>query len=85
MHRTETNSPMLRLGAATDARSATAGTDRLLLNVTDVAQLLGIGRNLTYELVREKRLPHIRLGRRILIPREALDNWLLREAEAAKH
>lgn len=51
-------------------------TERLLLNVCEVAQMLGIGRNLAYELVRENKLPHIRLGRRIFIPHEALHAWL---------
>ena len=56
--------------------------NKLLLSVCEVAQLLGIGRNLAYELVREKRLPHIRLGRRILIPRQTLSRWLSNEMTA---
>jgi len=55
-------------------------SDRLLLSVCEVAKLLGIGRNLAYELVRENKLPHIRLGRRIFIPREALQKWLWSES-----
>jgi len=75
-------------GSRTMQRNQPELHERLLLNVCDVAQLLGIGRNLAYELVRQNRLPHIRLGRRILIPREALWLWLekessIRTAEAA--
>ena len=53
--------------------------DRLLLNISEVASLLAIGRNLTYELVRTGNLPHVRLGRRVLIPRDALLAWIQSE------
>lgn len=33
----------------------------------------GLGRTATYQAVREGRLPHVRLGRKVLIPRDALD------------
>ena len=45
----------------------------LLLTVAEAAKLLGIGRNLAYELVTQGRLPHVRLGRRVLIRRCGLD------------
>jgi excisionase family DNA binding protein len=35
-----------------------------------------IGRNTLYRFIREGRIPHIRLGRKILIPRSALERWL---------
>jgi len=42
--------------------------------------MLGIGRNAAYELVRSGRLPHLRFGRTIRVPVEALHSWLLRES-----
>ena len=51
-------------------------TDRLTLTVEEAAQLLGISRALGYELVARGELPSIRLGRRILVPRRALDALL---------
>jgi len=64
-----------------DGRDAsTIGDERLLLPVKEAAKLLSISRNLAYELVTQKRLPHIRLGRRILIPRFGLEEWIAREA-----
>lgn len=54
---------------------------RLLLTVPEAAELLRISRNLAYELVTQGRIPHIRLGRRVLIPRQGLENWIAREAE----
>jgi len=46
--------------------------DRLTLSVPEAARLLGIGRGLAYELVRQGKLPALRLGRRLLVPRVAL-------------
>lgn len=53
----------------------------LLLTVPEAARLLGISRNLAHDLVAQGRLPHIRLGRRILIPRFGLEQWIAREAD----
>jgi len=52
--------------------------ERLTLTVNEAAHLLGISRGLAYELARCGRLPVIRLGRRILIPRVALEKMLSR-------
>ena len=52
----------------------------LVLTVPEAAELLRISRNLAYELVHQGGLPHIRLGRRILIPRFGLEQWIAREA-----
>ncbi len=51
-----------------------------MLTVSEAALDLRISRNLAYELVSQGRLPHIRLGRRVLIPRHSLDEWIVREA-----
>ncbi|MEM9653709.1 MAG: helix-turn-helix domain-containing protein [Actinomycetota bacterium] len=51
-------------------------SDRLTLTVTEAADLLGICRATAYECVRRGELPSITLGRRILIPRSALDDLL---------
>ena len=52
----------------------------LLFTVPEAARLLRISRNLTYELVRRNVLPHIHLGRRILIPRRELNQWVAHAA-----
>ncbi|MDA8281341.1 MAG: helix-turn-helix domain-containing protein [Actinomycetota bacterium] len=54
-----------------------AAIDRpLVLSVNDAAYLLDISRGLAYELVARGELPAIRLGRRIVIPRVALEELL---------
>lgn len=54
--------------------------DRLLLSVKDAAASLSIGRNLCYELIAQGHIPHVRLGRRILVPRAGLETWIARES-----
>jgi excisionase family DNA binding protein len=57
-----------------------AGLEPVLLTVDETASLLRISRNLAYELIAQNRLPHIRLGRRILVPRRGLETWIAEEA-----
>ena len=56
------------------------GSELAVLTVAEAARVLRISRNLAYDLIAQGRLPHLRLGRRILIPRHGLDVWILREA-----
>jgi excisionase family DNA binding protein len=51
-------------------------TEPLLMSVREAARLIGIGRDCTYCLIREGRLPAVRVGRRILVPRAALERWI---------
>ena len=54
--------------------------EALLLTVAEGARLLQISPNMAYELIRQKRIPFIRLGRIIRIPRFGLEQWIAREA-----
>jgi excisionase family DNA binding protein len=46
---------------------------RLTFTVAEAARCLGISRTLAYELVARGELPSVRLGRRLVIPRRALE------------
>ena len=46
------------------------------LSVEEAAKVLGIGRNLCYERVKTGEIPVIRIGRRLLVPRRALERLL---------
>jgi excisionase family DNA binding protein len=48
----------------------------LVLTVPEAARLLGIGRGLAYEAVARGEIPSVRIGRRIVVPRYALDALL---------
>ena len=47
--------------------------ERLTLNVEAAAKVLGIGRNLCYDRVKTGEIPVIKIGRRYLVPRRALE------------
>lgn len=46
----------------------------LLVAVPDAARLLGIGTTLAWDLVRGGDIPSVKLGRRVLVPRAALES-----------
>lgn len=46
--------------------------EALTLTVTEAADLLGISRGAAYQAVRDGHIPHVTIGRRILVPRERL-------------
>lgn len=50
--------------------------EKLLLKPSEAAQVLGIGRSLTYELIARGEIPSVRLGRCIRVPTESLQRWL---------
>ncbi len=50
----------------------------LTLSVTEAARLLGISRAFAYELVARGELPSLRLGRRVVVPRRALEQLVER-------
>lgn len=49
---------------------------RLTLTVEEAAETLGISRAFAYEAVGRGEIPSIRIGRRILVPKAALDKLL---------
>jgi excisionase family DNA binding protein len=50
--------------------------DKLVFTVPEAGELLGISRAQAYLMVKEGRLPVLRLGRRIVVPKAALMRML---------
>lgn len=50
--------------------------ERLTLTVKEVQKLLGLSRGLVYQAIQSGQIPSIRIGRRVLIPRAALEHIL---------
>jgi excisionase family DNA binding protein len=48
----------------------------MVVTVPDAARMLGISRAHAYELVTRGELAHVRLGRRIVVPKHAIDALL---------
>jgi excisionase family DNA binding protein len=50
--------------------------DRRTITISEAANILGIGRNSAYEAARKGEIPTIKIGRLVLVPRDALDRLL---------
>ncbi|MBA7659632.1 hypothetical protein ES703_67617 [subsurface metagenome] len=50
--------------------------DKLTMSVEEAAKKLGIGRNLCYDRVKTGEIPVIKIGKRLLVPRSALEKLL---------
>jgi excisionase family DNA binding protein len=57
--------------------------EKEFLTVPEVASRLGTTVTRTYQLVAKGRVPHVRRGRSVLVPRAALAQWLQEKTEEA--
>jgi excisionase family DNA binding protein len=55
--------------------------ERRTFTVEEAGQILGLSRNSAYSLAKDGSLPTIRLGRRLLVPKVALDRLLAGDPE----
>jgi excisionase family DNA binding protein len=51
-------------------------TERAVLTVKETADVLGIGLNQAYEAIRSGAIPSLKIGKRIIVPRVALEKKL---------
>src|SRR5262245_49165088 len=65
-------------------RARRIGMEKLLLKVTEAAELTGLGRSKAYELVAAGTWPSISIGRSVRVPLVGLREWVERQqAQAA--
>ena len=50
--------------------------DKVALNVSEVAELMGISRTKVYELIHRDDFPAFKIGSRTVIPRSGLEKWV---------
>ncbi len=50
--------------------------ETLTLTVEQTARVLGISRGLAYQMAREGKIPTLRFGKRIVVPRKAIERLL---------
>ena len=60
-----------------------ATTERRTLTVEEAGQWLGIGRSAAYAAANRGELPTIRIGRRMVVPKDALERMLAGQGTAA--
>ena len=53
----------------------------LFLNAETLAKLLGVSVSSSYELMHEKDFPAIRIGSRLVVPKEKLQRWIDEKTE----
>ena len=67
-------------GSRAAAGAVAAVENRLVYTVEEAATLLGISRSFAYEAVQNGQIPSMRIGRRILVPKAALERFLASSA-----
>lgn len=55
--------------------------EKLLLSTRETARLLGVSERHLYVLRTERGLPFVRLGEKIMYPRDALQEWIALHTE----
>ena len=55
----------------------------LTLNAREAAEVLRISKSKVYELAQSESFPAIRIGKRVVIPREKLIEWMNNQAEVS--
>lgn len=50
--------------------------EKLTLTVDETAKCLGIGRNSAYEAIAKGEIPVVKIGKRLLVPKAALEKLL---------
>jgi excisionase family DNA binding protein len=59
--------------------------NRMCMTVPEVAEAMGISRPTAYTLANREDFPAIRLGKRIVVPREAFETWLHETVAQGRH
>lgn len=54
--------------------------ERLTYTIPEVAKLLGVNKIAAYKLAKRRDFPAITIGKRIVVPRAALEEWLKKAA-----
>jgi excisionase family DNA binding protein len=57
-----------------------AGEERRTIDVPEAGRILGLSRNAAYDAAARGDIPTIRIGKRLLVPKAALDRMLGGEA-----
>jgi excisionase family DNA binding protein len=55
-------------------------SEKIALSVADTAELLSLSPPTVYELMRREDFPAFKLGKRTLVSRQGLDEWVQKQA-----
>lgn len=51
--------------------------EKLVYTVRETAKILNIGLSKAYDLIQQKQIPVVKVGRKFLVPKQALESWLM--------
>ena len=51
--------------------------EKRMMSVQDVAEYFGLHKDTIYDLVKEDKLPHFKVGGRIFFLRDVLETWMM--------
>ncbi len=58
--------------------------EKLTLSVEEAGKLLGVSRQVAYQLIHRTDFPTLHIGRRILVPKKQLEAWMDRNVTGAE-
>ena len=58
--------------------------EKLAVSVEESGKLMGVSRQVAYKLSRRADFPTLRIGRRVLVPRKQLEEWIERNVTSAE-
>jgi excisionase family DNA binding protein len=70
----------MEIASDTNQRQLAGPNEARTYTVDEAARMLRIGRNQAYQAAKVGQIPTIRIGKRLLVPRAALDRMLAGEA-----
>ena len=73
----------VQLRALRDALDTSYDELPLLLNVKQLVDLMGVSDSSIYELIQEDDFPSLRIGKRIVVPKEELRKWIAAHTKGA--
>ena len=54
--------------------------ESLLIDVNEVKKILHIGNNKVYDIIKNEKIPHINYGKKIMVLRKGLYEWIEKKA-----
>ena len=57
--------------------------EKLAVSVEESGKLMGVSRQVAYKLSRRADFPTLRIGRRVLVPRKQLEEWIAHQVTSA--
>ena len=55
--------------------------EKLTLSVEEAGKLLGVSRQVAYQLIHRPDFPTLHIGRRVLVPKKQLEAWMDRQTQ----